>query len=88
MLNAIEVGYSEGVFTIKGNITNMSDGQSGYRVSAAMFDSDDIIVAEGVVSSGDTMLLPGSAGQITIRAEGMSEEDHARVTKIILYVKN
>lgn len=88
MLNAIEVGYSEGVFTIKGNITNMSDGQSGYRVSAAMFDSDDIIVAEGVVSSGDTMLLPGSAGQITIRAEGMSEEDHARVKKIILYVKN
>lgn len=87
MVNNISTQYSDGKFTLTGNVTNQSGGQSPYDIKIAMFDSDDRIIAEGGTSSGDSLLLTNSAAIFKIDVEDLLEEDHEKVEKIIIYIK-
>jgi len=87
LVSDISVYYENKAFVMTANITNKSEGQSGYTVSIALFDENDYIVGEGSISNGDSMLLPSSAAAGKITIENMEEEEHAKIKKIIVYIK-
>lgn len=87
MVNNISVTYDNSIFTLTGNVTNQSEGQSPYDIRIAMFDENDYIIAEGIASSGDSLLLPQSAAIFKIDVDNLSNEGHGKINKIIIYVK-
>lgn len=87
-VNGINIGYENDTFTLNGTITNISDGQSNYTVSIALFDENDMIIAEGVTSSGDTQLMPDSGAAIKININDLVADDYSKINKIIIYIKN
>ena len=82
----ISISYEDNNMVISGGIYNLSDGQTGYKVSAALFDENGMVLKEGTISS-DAMLTENSSAIISVKVPDIDDDIIARTSKITIYLK-
>lgn len=86
MFNEINVSYDgSSKITIEGNINNLSDGASEYKVSAALFDENGIVLGEGAFD-GDSQLTENSSEHVSFDINDINNDTNAKIKKITIYI--
>lgn len=86
LFKEISISYNDNSLNISGTIYNLSDGQTGYKISAALFDKNGMIISEGVLNS-DSQLTANSSAIVSLKIDDITEDMKSNISKITIYLK-
>lgn len=81
----IVISYLNESINVSGTVSNLSDGQTSYKIGVVLFDEDDKIITEGAYIS-DTQLTVGSSSIVSVDIPKITDDINNTINKITIYV--